>query len=99
MKIRHQKRKCRTDKERYFHIINKQRLRKQTDILHADFSRSVCAVFFVGNDQRLCEPSDIDDKRYLIVDRFVDGNFIQENLPVKRVTGWFYNDRFNPYDF
>ena len=29
MKVRYQKRKCRTNEERYFHILSKQRIRKK----------------------------------------------------------------------
>lgn len=100
MKVRYQKRKCRTNEERYFHILNKQRIRKKTEILHADFNRFVCAFYFFGGDQRLFEPFDIsDDKRFLIEERFMYGGFDQIDLPVKSVIGWHYNDRYNPYDY
>ena len=100
MKVRYQKRKCRTNEERYFHILNKQRIRKKTEILHADFNRFVCAFYSVGGDQRLFEPFDITyDKRFLIEERFMCGSFDQIELPVKSVIGWYYNDRDNPYDF
>lgn len=100
MKVRYRKRKCRTNEERYFHILNKQRIRKKTEILHADFNRFVCAFYFFGGDQRLFEPFDIsDDKRFLIEERFMCGKFDQIDLPVKSVIGWHYNDRYNPYDY
>lgn len=102
MKVRHQKRKCRTNEERYFHILNKQRIRKKTEILHADFNRFICAFYFFGGDIRIAELYDIsEDKRSLIVDPFNSnyGRVTQEVLPLKSVIGWHYNDRYNPYEF
>ena len=71
MKVRHQKRKCRTNEERLLHILNKQRWLEKTDIRHADLSRGVVAYFI--EDNRLCtfEPNRIDESmEYLQVSQY-----------------------------
>lgn len=100
MKVRHQKRKCRTNEERYFHILNKQRIRKKTDILHADFNRPIVAFYYIGNTQHACRPWCIsDDKKDLVEEGYAGGRYYQDDIPIKSIFGWEYDDRYNPYDF
>ena len=101
MKVRHQKRKCRTNEERLLHILKKQRWLEKTDIRHADLSRGVVAYFI--EDNRLCtfEPNRIDDED-LIEEGFEGGSYNCEDyysyaLPINRVIGWHYLV-YNPYE-
>ena len=101
MKVRYQKRKCRTNEERSLHILKKQKWLKKTDIRHADLSRGVVAYFI--EDNRLCtfEPNRIDDED-LIKEGFEGGSYNCEDyysyaLPINRVIGWHYFV-YNPYE-
>lgn len=101
MKVRHQKRKCRTNEERYFHFLNKSRMRKKTDILHADLSRDVIAFYFKKNKKYSFEVSRIHDDKDVLIDESSDylDVYYYDELPIKSVIGWFYNDRYNLYDY
>lgn len=106
MKVRHQKQKCRTNEDRHLHIINKQRMRKKTEILHADLSRDVIAYYFNKNKKRSFEVARIHDDKDVLIDEgfnYLNDDYLNDyyydELPIKSVIGWRYNDRYNPYDY
>lgn len=101
MKVRYQKRKSRSDKERLLHILNKRRWRKKTDLRHAHIKRGVVAYFMDGNSLYTVIPTRKDDEN-LIEEGFEHGIYSGEDYyyydyPIKSVIGWHYAI-YNPYD-
>lgn len=102
MKVRHQKRKCRSNLDRYFHVQNKLRWRKKTEIRHAHIDRRrVVAHLIDGNFRYTVTPTRMDNEN-LIEEGFEHGRYSGEDYyyydyPIKNVIGWHY-DIYNPYE-